>query len=172
MAGPRTIRKRIEAQGFRDLDDPTLAELGPWIRWSPALCAAVMVVGVTLRSPLVLWALAGVAGIGAILPFHPFDLIYNHVVRRFTGTRPLPHNGPQRHFACALAATWLVATGWAFVTGADVLGLVLGVALTSMAVLTSVTHICVPSLIYNALLRRPLVSSCSVARDGPARARG
>ena len=117
-----------------------------------------MAVGVALRAPVVLWGVAAIAYLGALLPFHPFDLLYNHVVRHLTGTRPFPHNGPQRRFVCALAATWLVTTGWAFRMGAVTLGLVLGVSLIAVAALVSVTHICIPAMIYNALVpRRPVL---------------
>jgi len=90
----------------------------------------------------------------AFLPFHPFDLLYNYGVRHFTGTRPFPHNGPQRKFACGLAFAWLIATGWAFYMGASTLGFALGVPLILVAALVSTTHICIPSIIYNFLFRK------------------
>jgi hypothetical protein len=158
MAVSQTVRQRLEAQGFYDLDDATLTELAPWLRWSPALCTIFMAVGVAFRAPLVLWGLAATALLGALLPFHPFDLVYNYAVRHLTRTRPLPRNGPQRRFACALAAAWLVATGWAFHAGAAAVGLALGLSLTAVAALVSVTHLCIPSTIYNALVsRRPML---------------
>lgn len=149
-----TVRSRLETQGFLGLDDPTLDELAPWLRWSPVFCTIFMVLGVVTRSPVVLWGLAGMAFLGALLPFHPFDLLYNHGARYLTGTRPLPHHGPQRRFACGLATAWLVATGWAFQVGADILGYVLGVSLALVAALVSITHICIPSMIYGALFRQ------------------
>lgn len=152
MSDLTTVRRRLEAQGFRGLDDPALQELGPWLRWSPALCTACMVVGVAMQSPVVLWALAGVALLGALLPFHPFDLLYNYGARYLTGTRPLPNQGPQRRFACGVATAWLVATGWAFYAGMPVLGFALGVPLILVAGLVSVTHFCIPSLIYNTFI--------------------
>ena len=151
MAVSRIIRHRLEAQGFCDLDDAAMTQLAPWLRWSPALCTTIIAVGVALRAPLVLWGLAAIALLGAALPFHPFDLVYNHFVRRFTRTASLPRHGQQRRFACALATVWLVATGWAFYVGAMVLGLALGLALLAVALLVSITHICIPSMIYNAL---------------------
>jgi hypothetical protein len=154
MPVPATVRARLEAQGFRGLDDAALAELAPWLRWSPAVCTVVMAIGVALGSPAWLWGLAAVAALGAVLPFHPFDLIYDHGVRHLTGTRPLPRHGPQRRFACGIAALWLVATGWAFDTGQATLGLALGAALVLVAALVSVTHFCIPSLIYNTLFER------------------
>lgn len=154
MADTTTVRCRLEAQGFLGLDDDTLAELGPWLRWSPVLCTITMTIGVALQSPYVLWALAVAAFFGALLPFHPFDLIYNYGVRHLAGTRPFPHQGPQRRFACGLASAWLVGTGLAFYSGQITLGLLLGLSLIAVAALVSLTHFCIPSTIYNKLFRR------------------
>ena len=117
MAVNSVMRRRLEAQGFCNLDDATLNEVGPWLRWSPAFCTLFMVVGVALKSPAVLWALAATAFLGTLLPFHPFDLLYNYGARYLTGTRPLPHQGPQRRFACGIATAWLLVTGWALPGG-------------------------------------------------------
>jgi len=152
MPDSTTVRRRLEAQGFRGLDDATLEEVGPWLRWSPALCTLFMVAGVALGSPVILWALAVTALPGALLPFHPFDLLYNYGARHLTGTRPLPHQGPQRRFACGIATIWLIATGWAFQAGPSNLGYALGIPLILVAGLVAITHFCVPSLIYNALV--------------------
>lgn len=146
-----TVRNRLEAQGFCGLDDATLDELAPWLRWSPVLCTLIMITGVAMQSPIVLWALASAAFLGALLPFHPFDLLYNYGARHLTGTRPLPHQGPQRRFACGIATLWLIGTGWAFHGGANMLGYALGVPLILVAALVSTTHICIPSMIYNAI---------------------
>lgn len=154
MPARSIVRCRLEAQGFLDLDDETLAEIGPWMRWAPAICAAGMTAGTLLRSPPLLWGLAGVASLGAVFPRHPFDLLYNHGVRYLTGTRPLPRHGPQRRFACGLASAWLAGTGLAFHEGATALGYALGGSLTAVATLVATTHFCIPSLVYNTLFRR------------------
>jgi len=148
-----TLRKRVEVQGFCHLDDATLRELGPWLRWSPAVCTLFMVIGVALPSPLVLWGLAATAFLGVLLPFHPFDLLYNHGARYLTGTGPLPPQTPQRRFACGIATVWLAGTGWAFYAGANALGYTLGISIILVAGLVSVTHICIPSLVYNVLFK-------------------
>lgn len=150
-----TVRSRLEAQGFCGLDDATLEEVATWLRWSPVLCTLFMTTGVVLQSPEILWALAGTAFLGALLPFHPFDLLYNYGMRFFTGTRALPHQGPQRRFACGIATAWLIGTGWAFYVGADRLGYGLGIPLILVAGLVSITHLCIPSLIYNRFFARP-----------------
>jgi len=108
---------------------------------------------VMLASPLILWALAGVAFLGSLLPFHPFDLWYNHGARHLSGTRALPSHGPQRRFACGIASVWLVATGWAFHVDEPLAGYLLGIPLILVAALVSITHFCIPSWIYNTLLK-------------------
>lgn len=154
MAARDVIRKRLEMQGFLGLDDDALDEVGPWLRWSPAWCTAFMIAGTLLASPWLLWGLAVTAAAGVALPSHPFDYVYNHAVRRLTGTRPLPPNGPPRKFACGLATVWLGATGLAFALGASTLGYALGGALSAAALLVSVTHFCIPSLVYQTLIGR------------------
>lgn len=153
MAISSITRSRLGAQGFRNLDDATFDEVGPWLRWSPVFCTLFMTTGVVLNSPIILWSLAGTAFLGALLPFHPFDLLYNYSARYLTGTRPLPHQGPQRRFACGIATAWLIATGWAFHIGQPQIGYLLGVPLILVAALVSTTNICIPSMIYNAIFK-------------------
>jgi hypothetical protein len=81
----------------------------------------------------------------------------------------LPHQGPQRRFACGIATVWLVATGWRFHTGATTLGYALGIPLIVVASLVSVTHICIPSIVNNALFRpRPAADQQAQRRVTPA----
>lgn len=149
-----TVRNRLEAQGFCGLDDATLERLAPWIRWTYTLGTAVTLVGVASRSPLVLWTLAGITAIGIALPFHPFDLLYNYGVRYLTGTGSFPNSGPQRRFVFVVATIWLVTTGYFFDIGVHTVGYVLGAALILVGGLASITHICIPSLVFNAIVGR------------------
>jgi hypothetical protein len=110
-----------------------------------------MAAGTAFNSPVILWSLAVTAFLGVLLPFHPFDLLYNYGVRFLTGTRALPYNGAQRRFACGIATVWLIATGWAFHVESTVVGYALGIPLILVAGLVSITHFCIPSLIYNTL---------------------
>ena len=149
-----TVRCRLEAQGFCGLDDATLKELAPWIRWTYTLGTIVTAIGVVTMSPTVLWTLAANTSVGIFLPFHPFDLLYNYGVRYLTGTAPFPDSGPQRHFVFVVATIWLVATGWAFYIGATTVGIALGVALILVGGLASTTNFCIPSFIYNTVISR------------------
>lgn len=150
-----TALDRLDAQGYVNVDRQTLREVEPWLRWSPVFCTIVMATGTVLASPWVLWGLAVTAGLGTVLPSHPFDYVYNLGVRRLTGTPPLPPNGAPRRFACGMATVWLVGTGAAFAADLTVLGYVLGGVLTAVATLVATTHFCIPSLIYGLLFGRP-----------------
>ncbi|KAA0118733.1 DUF4395 family protein [Mycolicibacterium sp. P9-22] len=149
-----TVRSRLEAQGFYGLDDKTLAELSPWMRWTYTLGTLVTLFGVVLTSPAVLWVLAAITSVGIFLPFHPFDLLYNYGMRFLTRTEPFPHSGPQRHFVFVVATVWLMTTGWAFYIGADIVGITLGVLLILVGGLASTTNFCIPSFIYNTVVDR------------------
>lgn len=148
------IRQRLEMQGFIGLDDAVLAEVEPWLRFSPAVCTVVVAVGTAFASAAVLWTFVPIAVLGAVFPVHPFDLVYNHGLRRLTNTRPLPLNGPPRRFASAVAAVWLAATAWAFGAGLLWLGYLLGGVLAGVTAVDTVAHFCVPSLIYAVLFSR------------------
>jgi len=147
-----TTTRRLHTQGFTD-DDALLAEVSPWLRLSPTLCATFAGIGTATASPSILFALAGTALLGAVLPFHPFDLFYNYGIRFLVGKRSLPPNGAPRRFACGIAAVWLVATALCFLGGQTTAGYTLGALFVLVAGLVSTTDICIPSLMYH-LFRR------------------
>ena len=165
MTDSSTVRGRLETQGWCGLNDATLPELAPWLRWTYTLGLLITIIGVAFMSPPVLWSLAAVTFLGIFLPFHPFDLLYNYGVRYLTGTGPFPKQGSQRRFVFAVASVWLAATGWAFHVGSDIAGFALGVPLILVTALASTTHIWIPSLIYNRVLgrraRTPVVEGIS-----------
>jgi hypothetical protein len=148
-------RRRLEAQGFVDLDDATLAETGPWLRLAPAICAAWTGAGTARRSSAVIWALMPFAALGAMRRGHPFDAIYNHGIRHLLGTQRLPPYNPPRRFACGVATVWLAATGWAFHAGATKVGYGLGTALVLAALVPTTTDFCIPSFFYGLLFGKP-----------------
>lgn len=154
MLSPRT-RHRLDVQGFDSVDEAELAEVAPWLRLAFASCALLAGVGTALASPVVLLVLVPIAASAAVFPRHPFDLVYNHLVRRFTGTRALPRRGPPARFACGVGTAWLLVTAWAFLAGHHVVGYALGAALTGVAVLVSTTDICIPSMLYRLVFGAP-----------------
>ena len=153
----QVTRKRLTIQGIEGVPDETLAPVAGWMRLAWLGCAAVAAVGTILASSVWLGALVVIAAWGAISPVHPIDLLYNHVVRHVRKTGPLPKRAAPTRFACALGAVWGIATIWAFQADLMTLGYVLGGALTATAGLVGTTDICIPSMIYRLIFRKPLL---------------
>ncbi len=147
---------RLDVQGFDTVDEDLLAQVAPWLRLAFGLCAILAIVGTALASTPVLLTLAGIAFLAAIFPVHPFDLIYNHGLRHVTGTPPLPKRGPPSRFACGIGALWLIVTVGAFGAGWTVVGYALGFTLASVAILVSTMDICIPSMLFRAMLGGPM----------------
>lgn len=148
------LRRRLEMQGFCGFSDAELAGFGPWLRLATGLCAAWVAMATALGDPYLVWALAPVAVLGAALPHHPVDLVYNIAVRRLTGTPPVPAHHAPRRFACSVASVWLVATGAAFYSGHDAAGYTLGSSMAAAASIPTLTDFCVPSFIFEKIVRR------------------
>ena len=147
---------RLDVQGFDTVDELLLARVAPWLRLAFGLCATLAIVGTSLAAPSLLLTLAAIAFVGALSPVHPFDLVYNHGIRHFTATPPLPKRGPPSRFACGVGSLWLIVTVGAFQSSLPVLGYVLGFSFASVALLVASTDICIPSLIFRAMLGRPV----------------
>lgn len=151
---PGNVRNRLEAQGVVALDDRALSNIQAGLRFTPALCAVGVGAGTLLGSPALLLAMMTTAALGALLPRHPFDLIYNHGVRHVVQKPAIPRNAPPRRFSCGVAAVWLALTAGSFLLGWDLLGYGLGAALAAMASFVAATHICLPSIVYTRLFGR------------------
>jgi hypothetical protein len=167
---PLTDRQRrwLHAQGFGAVADDYLAEVGPWLRFAPAVCLVWVAVATLAGSAPAFWALAPFAAAGAILRGHPFDVVYNHALRHLAGTRPLPPYGRPRRFACAVATAWIVAIAATLQAGAAGVGTGLAVIFLAAPLVNLTTGFCVPSWIYGRVFGAP---TASAARRAPAAAR-
>lgn len=143
--------KRLDVQGFDSVPLSDLAPVAPWLGMAYTLCATLAIIGTVMASVPLLLALAGIAGLAALFPVHPFDLIYNHGIRHIRGTGPLPRRAAQGRFACAIATAFLLTEVWAFTAGWMVTGYVLGGALAAVGLLVGLTDICIPSMVYRVL---------------------
>ena len=152
--GPRT-RRLLDIQGFEEVDTQELAPVAPWLRLTFALCGLLGGIGTLMASPTILLVLALIAAGAAASPVHPFDLIYNHGIRYFTGTGPLPRRGLPTRFGCGMGAILVLVTAWAFWAGHALVGYALGGMLTFVVLLVSTTDICIPSLIYRSVFGWP-----------------
>jgi len=157
MRTPITARtcRRLDIQGFDGVEVHELAPVAPWLRLAFGLCAVFGGLGTVLASPTILLVLASIATVAAASPVHPFDLIYNHGIRRLTGTGPLPRRGVPTRVGCGMGAVFVLVTAWAFWAGHPVAGYALGSALTLVVLLAATTDICLPSLIYRSIFGWP-----------------
>ena len=154
-----TTRARIEAQGFVGLDTRTLSQINYWLRLAPAICMAWTAIGTFRASGAILWALVPFAALGAALPGHPFDVIYNRGFRHWTAGPALPSNPLPRRFACLLATVMLIAAATSFQTGHVTAGYALGWFLVGAALVNVTTGFCIPSFMYGLIFGRP--SGCA-----------
>ncbi len=143
----------LKAQGYCNLSDTEISELAFGNRFAYILCGSIVAVAVATAHIPTLIAMTIVAFLGIILPYHPFDYIYNHLLRSMLNKPKLPARSKQLKFACIIATLWLTATTYLFYTGSDIAGYVLGALLVAVAFIVSATDFCIPSMIYNFIFK-------------------
>ena len=137
-----TIRHRLEVQGFLGLTDEDLKEIGPWIRFTPVLNLTLTVLATALSSIPLLIGTAILMLAGAIMPVHPFDALYNGLVRRMSHTQPLPKSGVRRQIVFGIGAAWLLITTGAFLLGMQIAGYIIGGLMAIFIFPLATIHLC------------------------------
>ena len=143
----------LKAQGYCNLSDTEISELAFGNRFAYILCGSIVAAAVVTAHIPTLIAMTAVAFLGIILPYHPFDYIYNHMLRSMLNKPKLPPRSKQLKFACAIATLWLIATTYLFYAGLALEGYVLGGLLVAVAFIVSATDFCIPSMIYNFIFK-------------------
>jgi hypothetical protein len=151
----RTTRHRLEVQGFLGLSDADLIDVGPWMRFTPSCNLALTLLGAATGSVWLLACLALIMAVGALAPAHPFDVLYNTLIRPVTGTRPLPRSGGRRKITFVVGALWLGATAALFATGYRSTAFVLGVLMALLILPLATVQVCVLSETMAKLLGPP-----------------
>jgi hypothetical protein len=145
MINASKIRQRLEVQSFLGLTDDELKTIGPWMRFTPVLNLMFTVIGTALGSIPLLTGLAILMVVGSVIPVHPFDALYNNLVRHITRTQPLPKSGVRRRIVFAVGAIWLLLTAAAFLSGMSGAGYVLGGLMAVLIAPLALVHFCVLS---------------------------
>ena len=148
---PGTIAERIQAQGFCGFEEKLYAEINYPLRLSPAICMTWVAVGIATQSANILWALVPFALLGAILPGHPFDVIYNYGLRFLFDKPALPPYGVRRRLACLMASIMISAAALEFQFGNPIAASIIGWTLAGMAFVNVVSGFCVPSFVFRIL---------------------
>jgi hypothetical protein len=124
------------------------------LRFSTALCLALVATGLALGSALMIALLVPIGAVAGWTRRHPFDLIWNRALRRLTASPELPPNPVRRRHAFKLATVWLAGVAVLLATGATTAGLVLGAVLVAVCSLVTVTNFCIPSMVLGWLESR------------------
>ena len=142
---------RLRAQGFISQTDQELSELAFGIRFGYRLCLTVVVVALIFQSTFLFAAMACTAFLSVMLPNHPFDYIYNHLLSGKMNRPKLPPRSKQLKFACTIATIWLSTVTLLLFFGLTTAANIAAGMLVVVAGLLSTIDFCIPSLIYNAL---------------------
>ena len=134
----------LQTQGYC-LSEQQSKALRVGLRFSTALCLALVVTGLALQSAVLILALVPIGALAGWSPRHPFDLIWNHGLRHLSDEPPLPPNPQRRRHAFKLATVWLLAVGVLFAVGASTVALALGVVLVAVCGTITATNLCLPS---------------------------
>jgi hypothetical protein len=150
----RFRRQCLVQEGFGRLDDAELTRLDLPLRFSPALCLVATAAGIATRSAAVLGLLGVLAATAAATRRHPFDLIWEYLVRRAVRGPHLPEAPGPRRFAFIMATLVLTGAALSLALGAEALGL--GLAALQVAGCAAYVSAgwCGASLVRQKLFRR------------------
>jgi hypothetical protein len=138
------MRSNLTTQGYC-LSDAERRDLSIALRFSTGLCLTLVVVALAIESPVMIFALSGVGVIAGFSARHPFDHLWNRVVRHAVGGPVLPPNPSRRRHAFKVATVWLAIVGGLFSAGAITAALLLGGLLVAACAAVTAANLCIPS---------------------------
>lgn len=147
--------QRIRAQGYCTQTDAQLSSLSVGNRFAYQVCGSIVAIGVATANVPTLAVMSVVAFGGVVLPYHPFDYVYNGLVSDLIQRPKIPPRSKQLKFACSIATLWLMGTIALFHFQMTVVGYVFGGLLVVVAFLVAIFDFCIPSLIYNTFAGTP-----------------
>lgn len=148
------LLRRLRARGFELESEAEALHMAPWLRFTPMLQAVLFGLSTITGSASVLWVMAVLLAIALVAGVHPFDVIYSRVIRPLEESPELPPSPIRRRMVFLIGVVWCATTAWAFATGYQVAGYVLGGVMSASTALLAATHICIPSLVMGWLTRR------------------
>ncbi len=148
------VAHRLRVRGFRGITEEEACRISVWIRFTPMLQAILFGLSTVTGSEIVLNAMAAVLLIGAITGRHPFDWIYDGMIRSLEQTPKLPATPPRRRAVFVLGAAWCLLTAALFSAGEMTAGYALGGVMTLSTTLLAFTHICIPSRVMGWIVDR------------------
>ncbi len=151
MRAAYTVEHGLARQGYVGYSPAELASLDRPLRFTPLICMFAVLAGLALQAP---WIHFTLAVFGAVaLPFsshHPFDMLYNHAVRRLTGGAKLPPNPLPRRVAFFVCGCGNLCVGLLFAAGSPAAAYWLGGLLAASQLVLAGTNFCVFSMLMEA----------------------
>jgi hypothetical protein len=144
----------IRAQGYDHYSDQEISALSFGNRFAYIVCTILLLTGLITRNIPLLSAVLVIAFSGVVLPYHPFDYVYNYAIKRVLDKPLLPRRSNQLKFACLMATAFILLTLYFLLTGRVSYGYLSGCMLVSVALLVSTTDYCIPSTIYNRIFSK------------------
>jgi hypothetical protein len=155
-------RRCLLRQGFVDLDEQALRRVDWPLRFTPALCLTLTAIGTVAGSAWLLGALALMAGVATLGITHPFDLVWERVVRPVVRGPQLPRTPAPRRFAFVMATPVLSAAAASFAVGATAVGVAFGTLQMAGCALYVSTGWCAGSFLHEKLFGSVTPASSSV----------
>ncbi len=147
------MRANLTRQGYC-LNESESRSLWLGMRFAGGACMALVITGLALTSAMMILTLAGLGTVASVAQYHPFDYVWNHVVRRVIGGPAVPPTARGRRFGFRVATVWLLAVGTLLAAGATTAGVVSGVLLLAACAPFTLLNLCVPSLLLALWERR------------------
>ena len=139
----------IREQGYFSYSDQQIRDLAFGNRFAYRLCTALLIPAVIFANIPLLVFLNIAAVLSIFLPNHPFDYIYNYMIRKWTNGPKLPPRSRQLKFACTLASCFIASTIYFMLTDRMLEGYLMGIQVIGVASLVSLVDICIPSKVFN-----------------------
>lgn len=150
-----STKNNLDKQGFCDLDDEAKRRFAMPLRFTPGVATTLVLVGLVLRSPILLGSMALVTLSGVLFPRAMLlDLVYNLGVRHLFGAPPLPPTPMPRRFSYGISTAWLAGAAVSFYNGLPLLGFLFGVPVAIGGTLLTTALWCLGSWIYRLFFWR------------------
>jgi hypothetical protein len=138
------MRANLKTQGYC-LNEAQGRELRFALRFSTGLCLALVVVALVIESAPMVFALSAIGLLAGFTAHHPFDYLWNGIVRHLAGSPALPPNPTRRRHAFKIGTVWLASVGALLAAGESILALILGGLLLGACGTVTATNLCLPS---------------------------
>jgi len=148
------VQKCLVQQGYNDCTASELRNISNGLRFTPTICMFIAAYGLYIQNPYLHFFIA-LLGIGSFWfpKHHPFDLLYNHVIRHFLGAVKIPPSPLPRRIACLIGGSMNVFIGISFMAGSVLSAYIFGAMLISLQIIVITTHFCLASYLYEYALR-------------------